>query len=73
MNRPSLNQVPLPIQFPEPGKIYCTMSRGQWDALLSVVYKEGGTLIEIEEINGEEKVVRAYRKEKACCHCQTEH
>ena len=61
MTRPKLNEVPLPEFFPERCKVYVTMSPGQWDGLLKEAYRRGHTLLEIEEVNGEEKAVRAYR------------
>ncbi len=61
MKRPQLTEVPLPNTFPEPGARYMTVSPGQWDALLDEAYKTGWTLLEIEEVDGCEKAVRAYR------------
>lgn len=61
MKRPQLNEVPLPNPFPEPGTAYMTISPGQWDALLEGAYKDGWTLLEIEEVDGQEMPVRAYR------------
>jgi hypothetical protein len=60
--RPLLTSVPLPESF-LPGKCYITCSPGQWDALLAASYERGSMLLEIEEINGEEKAVRAYQKQ----------
>jgi hypothetical protein len=62
MKRPKLNQVPLPNPFPIPGERYITMSPDQWDVLLKASYDRGWTLLEIEEVNGEEKCVRAFKK-----------
>lgn len=39
------------------------MSRGQWDKLLELSYDHGWTLLEIEEVDGEEKCVRAFKKQ----------
>lgn len=63
MKRPKLTQVPLPNPFPAPGHLYITMSRGQWDKLLELSYDHGWTLLEIEEVDGEEKCVRAFKKQ----------
>ncbi len=38
-----------------------TMSKGQWDALLSVAYQQGHTLLELD---ADERPVAAYRKER---------
>jgi hypothetical protein len=38
-----------------------TCSPGQWDGLLQAAYDSGLLLLEIEEIDGEEKAVRAWR------------
>lgn len=38
-----------------------TVSPGQWDPLMKVFYEQGHLLLEVEEVNGEERVVRAYR------------
>ena len=62
MTRPQLNEVPLPNPFPEPGKVYITVSPGQWDGLCKAAYDGGHTLLEIEEVDGQEKAVRAYRR-----------
>jgi hypothetical protein len=66
-SRPKLNQVPLPFPFPVPGRCYITMSPGQWDALLQCAYDANWTLLEVDLVNGEEKIVRAFRK----CHPPT--
>ena len=62
MIRPELNQVPLPNPFPVKGECYMTVSPGQWDELLNEAYNRGWTLLEIEEVAGEEKCVRAFKK-----------
>jgi hypothetical protein len=38
------------------------MSPDQWDVLLKASYDRGWMLLEIEEVNGEEKCVRAFKK-----------
>ena len=43
--------------------MFFTCSPGQWDALLNAAYEGGHLLLEIEEVNGEEKVVRAWKKQ----------
>lgn len=61
--RPKLNEVPVPNPIFERGKVYITVSPGQWDNLIKAFYEAGKTLLEVEEVNGKEKIVRAYRKE----------
>ena len=39
-----------------------TCSPGQWDGLLKSAYESGWILLEIEEIDGREEVVRAWKK-----------
>ena len=41
---------------------FITCSPGQWDTLLNAAYESGWMLLEIEEVNGEEKAVRAWKK-----------
>lgn len=62
MKRPKLNEVPIPTNPFQPGCVCITISPGQWDALIKTMYDRGHLLLEIEEVNGQEKVVRAYRK-----------
>jgi hypothetical protein len=62
MKRPHLNPAPLPNPFPAPGELYITVSPDQWDALLQDAYERGWTLIEIEEIDGKEQAVRAFKR-----------
>jgi len=62
LKRPKLDSTPLPNPFPEPGAQYITCSPGQWDAMLKGAYESGWTLLEIEEVKGEEKAVRAWKK-----------
>lgn len=62
LHRPKLDPTPLPKVFPEPGGQYITCSPGQWDVLLKGAYESGWTLLEIEEVNGEERAVRAWKK-----------
>jgi hypothetical protein len=62
MKRPHLELAALPNPFPEPGALYMTMSPGQWDALLQNAYDRGWVLLEIEEVNGQEKAVRAFKR-----------
>jgi hypothetical protein len=52
----------MPPVFPEPATVYWTCSPGQWDALLSAAYEKGHILLEIEVVDGEEKLARAWRK-----------
>ena len=42
--------------------MYITISPGQWDGLHKAAYDAGHTLLEIEEVDGQEKAVRAYRR-----------
>jgi hypothetical protein len=62
MKRPNLESVPLPNPFPVPGECYITCSPGQWDRVLQEAYNRGWMLLEIEEIDGQEKAVRAFRR-----------
>jgi len=64
MNRPQLNELPMPIQYPERGRVYITMSPGQWDILLDEAYKAGHTLLEIEDVCGYETITHVYRFRK---------
>lgn len=61
MTRPKLNEIPIPADLFKPGTLSITVSPGQWDNLIKAFYEEGHLLLEIEEVNGEERVVRAYR------------
>ena len=59
-SRPLLNSIPLSDALPlRPGTVNTTMSPGQWDAFLAVVYDEGGTLLELDD---DEQPVAAYRR-----------
>lgn len=69
--RPILNEVsvptlahqpPLPKIFAEPGEPYITCLPGEWDAMLKLAYTAGWTLLEIEQVNGEQKVIRAWKQ-----------
>ena len=60
--RPALVPHPIPNPFPQPGMQFITCSPGQWDTLLNAAYESGWMLLEIEEVNGEEKAVRAWKK-----------
>lgn len=62
MKRPTLEAIPLPKTFLEPGEFYITCSPGQWDMKLQAAYDAGWTLLEIEEVRGVEKAVRAWKK-----------
>jgi hypothetical protein len=58
--RPKLRPIPLADALPvRPGVAYATMSPGQWDALLAVLYADGWVLL---ELNDHEEPVRAYRR-----------
>lgn len=63
MKRPKLNPVPLPNPFPQPGAKCITMSPGQWDGLLQAAYEMHWMLFEVEEVDGEEKIVRAFKRQ----------
>ena len=60
--RPQLDPIPLPNPFPAPGASYITMSPGQWDGLLQAAYDDDFTLLEIEVVDGEEKLARAFKR-----------
>jgi hypothetical protein len=62
--RPKLNSIPIPNGL-QPGGLYVTCSPGQWDGLLKASYEKGFTLLEIEVVKGEEKIVRAWKKEES--------
>ena len=51
MKRPKLNKIPMPENIFSPGQLLITMSPGQWDYLL-----------EVDEVNGNEAFVGAYKK-----------
>jgi hypothetical protein len=58
--RPHLRQVPVASVFPpRPGDCLITMSVGQWDALLAQTYKQGWTLLELDD---DEQLVAAYQR-----------
>jgi hypothetical protein len=63
MTRPALRRIPLDEVWPPArrcGLVYATMSRGQWDGLLAVVYDSGGVLLEVDD---HERIVAAYRRQ----------
>ncbi len=61
MTRPPLHEIPLDIALPlRLGWLYATMSIGQWDLFLQIVYQRGWTLLELDQ---DEKPVRAFRRE----------
>lgn len=60
MKRPVLNETPLGGIMLKPAVIV-TMSRGQWDKLLSAAYDNGATLLELDD---NEMPIRAYRRKK---------
>ena len=62
--RRDLRPVPLDDAFAalaghRGGQLIVTMSEGQWDVLLSVAYKAGAILLELDE---REQPVRAYQQ-----------
>lgn len=61
MLRPKLDWAPVP-ELLQPGKCYITCNPGQWDNFLNEAYQNGWTLLEIEEVDGREKPVRAWKK-----------
>lgn len=62
MNRPKLNEIAMPSPLCDKNMIAASMYPGQQDYLLKRVYDYGGVLFEMEIINGEERIVRAYQK-----------
>jgi hypothetical protein len=63
MTRPNLKEVSLDSVWPpKPGTASMTMSAGQWDTVLLAAYDLGFVLFELDE---DEKIVRAYRRELA--------
>lgn len=61
MTRPQLNEIPIPEDPFKPGTCTITVSPGQWDGLIKAFYEHGHLLLEIDEVNGEERPVRAFR------------
>ena len=61
MTRPTLNEVPIPANPFAPGNLSITVSPGQWSALIKCFYESGHLLLEIEEVNGKERIARAYK------------
>jgi hypothetical protein len=61
MTRPKLNEIPIPADPFKPGTLSITVSPGQWNALIKAFYDRGHLLLEIEVVNGEERITRAYR------------
>lgn len=62
MKRPRLDSTPIPRPFPKQGEQYITVSPGQWDALIQSSYESGWTLLEIESVNGIERIARAFKR-----------
>jgi hypothetical protein len=49
-NRPPLRRVPFrSVWPPKPGHCYATMSVGQWNCLLQVMYDAGFVVIELDD------------------------
>ena len=63
MKRPALNECPIPDQLGP--ALYITVSPGQWDVTLQSAYDAGVMLLEIDKINGQEQIVRAYQNQFA--------
>lgn len=62
IRRPTvLNEIPLDGGLIKKPAVIVTMSRGQWDKLLSAAYDSGATLLELDD---NEIPVRAYRRKK---------
>lgn len=62
MKRPKLNEIPIPQNPFLPGTFTITVSPGQWDNVIKSCYEAGHLLLEIENINGQDTVVRAYKR-----------
>ena len=62
MNRPTLNAVPLPKQWPPENGVYITIDLDSWDERSAAAYKCGVTILEVTELDGEERIVRAWQK-----------
>lgn len=60
IKRPKLNSVPIPEDFTRAG-VMVTMSEGYWDGFLQAAYDAGATLIEVDDAEGNEEIVAAYR------------
>jgi hypothetical protein len=60
--RPKLNEIPIPQDLFAPGTVTITVSPGQWDGIVQAAYEMGHLLLEIEVVDGEEKIARAYRR-----------
>jgi hypothetical protein len=61
MKRPLLEPIELSDVFPpRPKTVVVTMSIGQWDRFLALAYREGYTLLELDD---DERPIAAYRKQ----------
>lgn len=57
--RPILREIPI---GKAKGKLFSTMSIGQWDGFLQTIYDNGGALL---ELNNDEELIKVYQKEEA--------
>jgi hypothetical protein len=58
-----LRRVPLSFAIPlRKGRCTITMSIGQWDAMLAAAYRDGWTLLELDD---DERPIAAYCAEEA--------
>jgi len=64
--RPELDSTPIP-DITKPGGLFITCSPGQWDDMLEIAYDEGWTLLEVEDRDGKEVVVRAWKRKEDTC------
>ena len=62
MNRPTLNEIPIPDIRTERA-MYVTMGQDQWDSFLEHAYNNRGVLLEVGYQGGQEVITKAYKKE----------
>ena len=62
MNRPALNEIPIP-DIRKERAMYVTMGQGQWDSFLEHAYNNRGVLLEVGLQGGQEVITKAYKKE----------
>ena len=60
MNRPPLNEIPIP-DITKDKAVYVTMGEGQWDSFLEHAYNNRGVLLEVK--GDDEVITKAYKKE----------
>ena len=62
MKRPTLNAAPIPRKVPPEDSPFMLITLGDWHKGAETAYERGALLLEIEDLDGEERVVRAWKK-----------